>query len=136
VFALWEGKQNPGAVMNVNGALCWFELHTKDLERAKSFYTKMFGWTAKGSPEYTEWHLGEKGLGGMMAMRPEEGANTPPYWLAYFLVDDVDATVAKAKSLGGKVVAPAMDMPDVGRFAVLADPQGAVSAVFKSAMKK
>src|SRR5205085_2937425 len=74
-FAIWEGKKNPGAVMNVNGGLCWFELHTRDLDRAKGFYTKMFGWTAKGSPEYTEFHLGEAGLGGMMAMRPEEGAN-------------------------------------------------------------
>jgi predicted enzyme related to lactoylglutathione lyase len=130
-FALWEGRKNPGAGrMNEGGALCWFELHTPDVDRAAGFFAKMFGWSLKPGADYTEIHVGTKGIGGMMPLDPKQEAGVPPYWLVYFMVNDVDATAAKAKSLGGGIVVPPMAIADVGRFAVLRDPQGATSAVF------
>lgn len=67
-------------------------------------------------------------------MQPEMPAHVPAHWLTYFWVDDVDASVQKAASLGGAALMPPMDIPNVGRFAVVRDPQGAVFAVFKGSM--
>src|SRR5205823_5774161 len=74
-----------------------------------------------------------KELGGsvLMEIKPEWGPDVPPHWLLYFMVDNVDDAVGKTKDLGGKVYLPPMDIPGVGRFSVVADPQGAVLAYFK-----
>jgi predicted enzyme related to lactoylglutathione lyase len=64
---------------------------------------------------------------------PKEWGPVPPNWLVYFASDDVDATAAKAAKAGGKTIVPPGDIPDMGRFAVLADPQGAVFAIFRPA---
>jgi predicted enzyme related to lactoylglutathione lyase len=82
--------------------------------------------------EYTSFINGERPAGGMYTLPPEM-ANVPPNWLAYFAVEDCDATVAKATSLGAQTLSPAMDIPTVGRFAVLLDPQGAAFGVIKLA---
>jgi len=125
--ALWQGKNTPGAgVVGEPGAFCWNELQSPDGEKARQFYTALFGWTAKVSPEYTEWHAGKAARGGM-----RETKETPPHWLVYFATDDVDATVRKSESAGGTTIMPPMDIPNVGRFAVLRDPQGAYFALFK-----
>ena len=124
-FSVWQPKQHKGAgLVNEPGALCWNELHTTDVEAAKSFYSSVFGWNTASSDEggmaYTEFKVGEHTVGGMMA-----DADAPmPYWLVYFAVSDTDGAVAKVQQLGGSVLAPPMDIP-AGRFAVVADPQGA-----------
>jgi hypothetical protein len=129
-FAVWQAKDEIGlGVRDEENSLCWNELQARDLDAAKKFYVSLFGWRVKESPEYTEYHLGEHAIGGMLqSQAPPE---VPPFWLPYFAVADCDAIVAKAETLGGtKHVAP-MDIPNVGRFSVLVDPQGAAFAVIK-----
>src|SRR5438552_2398262 len=101
------------------GTCCWIELATSDRDAAKAFYTKLFGWTAKGSPEYIELHLGDRGIGGILQRLPP---GVPPHWIPYFMVDDTDKFVGDLKSLGGQVYMGPTDIPNVGRFAVVADP--------------
>ncbi len=116
------------------GTFCWDELHTRDLEAAKKFYTALFGWGGKGDKgdmPYWHWSTGSKDIGGMTThMGP---ANAPAHWLGYIAVSDVDAMTKKAESLGGKVVMPAMEIPKVGKFSVVQDPTGAVFSPFRSA---
>ena len=111
------------------GAFSWFELMTSDVAGAKNFYSKLFGWTAEDMPmgdmNYTVVKVGEEGLGGIMTI-PSQAERTPPNWGVYVTVNDVDATAAKVEELGGKILVPPTDIPTVGRFCVLQDPQGAV----------
>ncbi len=134
-FALWEPRKHFGArLVNEPATRCWNELSTGDVERAKAFYTGLFGWGARtqqmGPMVYTTFSNGERPAAGLMRIAEEWGP-VPPHWLVYFAVDDCDRTVEKAKGLGAKVTAPPMDIPEVGRFAVLEDPQGAAFAVIK-----
>ncbi len=134
-IALWQPKKHIGAqVKNEDGTLCWNELQTRQRDRAQEFYAKLFGWTMKESPEYVEIHVGDQAIGGLMTMQPQVPAQVPANWLAYFWADDVDASVQKANAGGAHTVVPPMDIPNVGRFAVLSDPQGAVFALFKGSM--
>ncbi|MEO6323119.1 MAG: VOC family protein [Thermoanaerobaculia bacterium] len=129
VFSLWQPKVHIGAhVMGEPNSLCWTELSTRDIPAAKTFYTGLFGWTTKDSPEYIEVMNQGRPIAGMMAP-PQEGI--PPHWLVYFAVSDCDASVTKASGLGAITVVPAMDIPNVGRFSVLKDPQGAVFAIIQ-----
>ncbi len=111
-----------------HGAFSWCELLTTDVANAKRFYGKLFGWTLEPAPlpgvEYTLVKYGGQQMGGIMAMPPKcEGV--PPHWGVYVTVDDVDATAKLAEDMGGKVCVPPTDIPEVGRFCVLEDPQGA-----------
>ncbi|MEP6707189.1 MAG: VOC family protein [Pyrinomonadaceae bacterium] len=138
VFALWQaGTQKGAGVVNVPNSFCWNELATNDTEKAGDFYTKLFGWSKKvqqmGPMTYTSFMNGDRPAGGMYKPSPEMG-NVPPNWLVYFAVDDTDGKVKKAQELGAKTIAPPMDIPDTGRFAILQDPQGAAFAVIKLTM--
>jgi hypothetical protein len=109
------------------GRFFWYELMTSDVVGAKAFYTQVIGWETEafaGSTDYTIWKAGGAGVGGLMATQ-----GGPPGWLGYVQVEDVDRTVARAQQLGGSVYLAAQDIPDIGRFAVLGDPQGAGFAV-------
>jgi predicted enzyme related to lactoylglutathione lyase len=117
------------------GRFIWYELITNDVDGAKAFYTSVMGWGVErfagsdafeGGIDYFIWKAGAVGVGGVMKM-----ADTPPAWLAYVYVDDVDATLARALKLGAEVAVPGTDIPNVGRFGVLADPQGAHIAVMR-----
>jgi predicted enzyme related to lactoylglutathione lyase len=118
------------------GRFVWQELMTEDTAAASAFYTKLLGWHAKGSggdPAYTEFHAGPTAVGGMMKTPDSAKAmGAKPMWMPYIGVDQVDSSVKQIEGLGGKVVRPASDIPNVGRFAVVTDPQGAVFAVFTS----
>jgi predicted enzyme related to lactoylglutathione lyase len=134
-ISVWQPKEHHGAgLVNEPGAFCWNELHTRDVEGAKKFYQTVFNWEGvthdMGGMAYTELKLDEKSIAGMMAMGDEYPPEVPAHWLVYIDVEDTDATVAKATSLGGAVVSPPMDSP-AGPFAVLRDPAGAVFAVIK-----
>jgi predicted enzyme related to lactoylglutathione lyase len=128
-FALWQPKQHLGAqLVNEPGSLCWNELYTRDTQAAVNFYTGLFAWTVKKSKsatgdEYTEFYNGDRPAGGMLEIKKEWG-EVPPNWAVYFAVGDCDAALEKAKSLGGKVDMPPMEIQGVGRFALLQDPQG------------
>lgn len=116
------------------GRFVWHELMTNDTQAAKAFYEEVVGWGVKrfeGAPmEYDMWMAGEVPIGGLMVL-PQEAARmgTPPNWLAYIEVPDIDATVSQAAELGGLVLVPPHTIPMVGRFGVIQDPQGAVFAV-------
>ena len=110
----------------------WNELMTSDVEGAKTFYTRLFGWVTEDMQmevgNYTVIKTDGEEIGGMMVM-PPEAKGIPPHWGAYVTVDDVDAIAGKAKELGGEVLVIPTDIPEVGRFAVIRDPQGAALAV-------
>jgi predicted enzyme related to lactoylglutathione lyase len=118
------------------GQFVWYELMTTDTKAAKNFYGKVVGWGAQDMPmpgmTYTLLTKGDTQVGGLMDL-PEDAKkmNTPPSWIGYVAVDDVDATAAKVKRLGGTVYVEPKDIPNIGRFAVVADPQKAAFALFK-----
>jgi predicted enzyme related to lactoylglutathione lyase len=132
-FALWQGRLNPGLrVRDEENSLCWNELSARDLESSKLFYPALFGWRFKETEDYVEFHLAEHAVGGMM--QSHAPAHIPPHWLPYFAVADCDATLALAKAEGARVLVEPMDIGGVGRFAVLADPQGAPFAIIRLMM--
>ena len=141
VFQVWQPNKHAGVgIMNEPGSLCWTELSTRDTKAAEAFYTKLFGWTAKHSApnsgmEYTEFSNQNQPGVGMMPMPAMVPAQVPSFWMPYFQVDDVDASAAKSKGLGGGAAVPPTDIPNTGRFAVLTDPQGATFAIFKPAAR-
>ncbi len=114
------------------GFLCWNELATSDAGKAAEFYSKVFGWgidKKDGGPmPYTEFQQDGKSVAGMIQLDPSMG-DVPTYWAVYVSVEDCDATLAKAIELGAKVLAPAMNVPEVGRFSCFMDPTGAVISV-------
>jgi hypothetical protein len=120
------------------GRFVWHELLTTDPKGAIAFYTEVVGWKTELFPDsagpepYTMWVGGQGPLGGVFTL-PEEARKmgAPPHWMGHVEVDDVDATVAKVKAKGGNVFVPPQDIPKVGRFSVIADPQGASLSVFK-----
>lgn len=125
-FALWQTGEHGGfGLKDAPNSFCWEELVTTDVPKAQMFYLRLFGWTALTEPSgYVRFQQEGRDIGGML-QRPE-GMEAPPHWATYFAVEDVDAAVQKARSLGGSICKPAADIPGVGRFAVLFDPQGAV----------
>lgn len=136
VFAVWQPLEHKGSgVWGVPGAATWSELGTNDPEKAGEFYSNVFGWTKQpfgDSPiPYTLLLNDGMGIGGVYKLMPEMGP-VPPHWLVYFSVDDCDATVQKASELGAQVMKAADDIPGVGRFAILTDPQGAAFAIIKT----
>ena len=150
VFCVWEAKDHKGAgVVNEHGSLNFNGLATRDLDAAKAFYGAVFGWTTLASAGDSMWtlpgygdHL-EESSPGLRQQMTEMGApegfidvvaaitpvaedepDTPAHWSVTFAVDDADATAAKARQLGGEVVAGPFDAPWT-RLAVIRDPQGA-----------
>ncbi len=121
-------------VYKTHGAFSWCELTTPDPDAAARFYGGLFGWTAKdmgaGMGHYQVVSVGETAVGGLMAP-PPGSPPMPPHWGCYVTVTNCDATVQKCSDTGGKTLVPAMDVPGVGRMAVLQDPQGAVFSVMQ-----
>jgi uncharacterized protein len=111
------------------GVFSWCELMTTDVAAAKAFYTKLFGWEVEDMSmpgmAYTEVKAGGNRIGGIMAI-PKEAQGMHPMWGAYVTVDDVDLTARTAEQLGARLLVPPQDIPNVGRFCVIQDPQGAV----------
>ncbi len=132
-IGLWQPGDNPGwGVYRETRAVCWNELHTDETEAAKRFYSEVFGWQATAQPmpvgEYTTF--GRDGGDDFAGLAGLMGAPAP-HWLTYIAVDDCDATVAKAKELGGTALTGPEDIPGTGRFAVLQDSERATFAVLQ-----
>jgi predicted enzyme related to lactoylglutathione lyase len=128
--------KNEDAQTNPTGGFCWYELLTSDDRAAEAFYRHAIGWDAQdaGMPgmRYTLLKVGDTAVAGMMTMPAEacvDGAK--PGWLAHVAVADVDAKAAQVTKLGGKVLKEPTDIPGIGRFACVADPQGAVFFLFR-----
>jgi uncharacterized protein len=115
------------------GVFLWDELHAQDVDRAKSFYGSVFGWTAE------DMDMGEGGAYTLFKKGDGESAaglfkpSGPSQWVPYLAADDVDATFAKANELGAQTFVEPMEVETVGRFAVLADPTGATFGLYKPA---
>lgn len=116
------------------GDFVWYELCTPDPAAAAAFYAGVVGWTATqpdaAGMDYTLLSLGERPVAGMMSLPPEQ-MPPRPVWCGYIAADDVDAKAAEIAAAGGLVHRPPQDIPGIGRFAVVCDPQGAVFMLFK-----
>lgn len=117
------------------GDFVWYELCTPDPGAAAGFYAKVIGWQTKSADlpdiDYTLISVNDRPLGSIMSLPPEQ-MPPRPVWLGYVAADDVDAATKRVETAGGAVRLPPQDIPSVGRFAVVADPQGAVFILFKS----
>jgi hypothetical protein len=136
-LAIWQAKAHTGIqIGGVDGTLCWADLNSPDRDKAVPFYTNLFGWQflpGKDADASGYLHIknGEEFIGGATPSHYlPPGA--PPHWLAYFLTSNCDASTEKAKSLGANIMMPPSDIEGAGRFSVVADPQGAVFALFQS----
>jgi len=123
-----DAKLDP---MTQHGVFSWNELMTPNLDSAKTFYQDMFNWEMHDmemDQPYTMATINNQDVAGLMPMPPgTEGM--PPLWGGYITVDDVDKSAKQAVSLGGKIFMEPREIPNVGRFAVIADPQGAVVSI-------
>lgn len=135
-FCIWQAKKHSGMrVHGENGTFCWADLSTPDPGRGGKFYSDLLGWKLeKGENDpsgYLHIKNGDHYIGGIPPAehRPPQA---PAHWMIYFMVGDVEASTEKAQGLGAKVYMPPRKMAGVGTWAVLADPQGAVFALFKS----
>ena len=118
----------------MHGQFCWYELTTPDVEASKKFYGRFTGWgTQAFDANYNMFTTGGVPIAGVFRLDDQMRSNgVPPNWMAYVESDNVDDTVARAKSLGAKVVAGPDDIPGTGRYAVMKDPQGATFGVYRS----
>src|SRR4051812_1698324 len=122
---------------NPAGDFIWYELMTSDADGAKAFYDAVVGWNVDAQSHFPNGYrtIGRsdgKSAGGILPLTDEmrqHGAS--PTWLGYVNVDDVDASVARIEQAGGKTLMPAFDIPQVGRVAMVADPQGAPFYIMK-----
>ena len=123
-----DTKVNP---MKQHGAFSWNELVTTDLAGAKAFYADLFNWQLEdvdNSMPYTLAKIDGKDAAGLMTI-PPEAAGMPAMWGGYVTVDDVEVSAKQAEALGGKIIMDARDIPNIGRFSVIADPQGAILTI-------
>jgi predicted enzyme related to lactoylglutathione lyase len=116
------------------GQFTWRELMTNDVGKAKSFYGELFNWSFETmqmpSGAYSVIKVGERSVGGLM--NKPAGISLANAWTSYLTVSDVDATIALTREHGGLVYAPPQDVPTVGRFAMIADPSGAVLSIIRT----
>jgi predicted enzyme related to lactoylglutathione lyase len=115
------------------GMFTWNELMTTDVEAAKAFYSEVFGWEFQDAPigvPYSLVQVDGQEVGGITVLPPEV-QGSPPRWITYVTVDDVDAVAEKAERLGGKVVVAPQDVPVIGRYCAIQDPQGAMICAIK-----
>ena len=135
-FAVWQAEGHIGCrVKGEPGAIMWNELMTSDQTDATEFYTGLLGLgsgSMEGPMEYTLLKVSGDDVAGVMQITEDMGP-VPPNWMVYFGVANVDDTTSQAEALGAIVLVPGTDIPGVGRFATIQDPQGAVFGMFTHA---
>jgi predicted enzyme related to lactoylglutathione lyase len=134
-ISAWQPMAMAGFQTAVPGAFAWAELSSRGIDVAVRFYTTVFGWTTHVSDlpdgsRYTEFHADGQSIAGGMAMNPMVPAEMPSYWLAYFAVEDVDATFARVLELGGHEMLSPVDFTG-GRLAIVSDPEGAAFGLLR-----
>jgi predicted enzyme related to lactoylglutathione lyase len=139
IVALWEGNEHKGCKRPGEfNTPFWYELAAKNSQISRDFYCQLVGWQYEIKPmegmDYTLFLVNGRPVAGMLEMTDEWPENTPPHWMIYFAVENCDMTTANAIKLGGQVCVPATNIPEVGRFSVLTDPQGAVFSLIESAL--
>lgn len=123
---------------NRHGDFIWYELMTNDAEAAQRFYGSVIGWSfapaGKNDKDYRQFSINNETVGGLLPLTPEMTANgARPCWLGYIGVVDVDLTATRIEKAGGTIHMAPQDIPDVGRFALVADPQGVMFYIMKGA---
>ena len=140
VVSVWQAGRHAGVgISSSPGALCWADLSTPDRATAKSFYSALFGWQIIADERDPAGYLHIKNhdayIGGIPPAA-HRNPNIPPHWLAYFQVENCDASTRQAESLGATVHLAPTTMENVGRLAVIADPQAATFSIFEPAPRK
>jgi uncharacterized protein len=135
-FMVWQPREHIGArLVNAPGALVWNELQSPDLDASASFYGDLFGWKVEQfswmQDRYLSIKNGTANNGGMRDLTPP----SPPSWLVYFGVEDVEAALARLDELGGSKLAGPIDI-QIAKIAVVADPQGAVFALYAGELEE
>lgn len=122
------------------GQFCWNELATSNVQAAKDFYGKTFGWEfsdhAMGDMTYTMIRRNNKDFAGIWSIPKDQQKHIPPHWMAYILVENVEAAVEKAQKNGATTVKPVSNAGDFGRFAIITDPTGAHIALWQPLKEK
>lgn len=140
-FSLWKAKDTIGATHGgLLSRVVWPELATPDPAGAAAFYSALLGWKTRPDgglemAQYVEIQNHGESIGGILPMRGDEWKGVPPHWKIYITVADCDERAAHAESLGGAIRVPPTDIPNTGRFSLLADPQGAIFAIIQMAMQ-
>jgi predicted enzyme related to lactoylglutathione lyase len=118
------------------GEFCWNELATPNVKAAKDFYGKVFGWQFSdhemGDATYTMIQNKNQPFAGIWSIPKGKEKEIPPHWMAYILVENLDASVEKARKNGANIVKPAANAGEMGRFAVITDPTGAHIALWET----
>ena len=135
VFTPAKDEDELNMIGNGPGEICWMELMVDEPAPLLPFYSKMFGWQFSepmpmNGGEYISLEINGDKVGGLMK-RPPNVPQMPPVWMNYFSVKSVDEWSEKAKSLGGRIVMPKMEVPETGYFACIEDPTGAHSYLFE-----
>lgn len=122
------------------GAFSWCELATTDLSGSIKFYTELLGWEVEAKMltagmQYNLLKAGGKEIGGIMSMPPHTPKGTPAVWGTFVTVDDVPATSKKAEKLGAKIVVPIINIPQLGQFCIIQDPQGGIISLIDYSKK-
>jgi uncharacterized protein len=135
MISLWQAKKHTGTgVAGEQGTLCWADLSSTDPQTAARFYTQLFGWAIEKAENDSSGYLhirnGDQFIGGIPPVQ-HRNANLPSHWLAYFDVANCDSLTETARQLGARSLVDPMTMENVGRWSILADPQGAIFAAFQ-----
>lgn len=121
------------------GDLCWTELATTNVQAAKDFYGKVFGWQFSdhemGDMTYTMIKNKEKDFGGIWAIPKDQAKQIPAHWMSYILVDNLDKSLESCRKHGASIMKPAANAGDFGRFAIITDPTGAHIALWQPLKK-
>ena len=128
--------------MNENpkiGEFCWYELGTSNVQAAKDFYGKVFGWEFSdhdmGDMTYTMIKQKNKEFAGIWSIPKDKQKEIPPHWMGYLLVENLDQSLEKARTQGASIIKPATNVGDFGRFAIITDPIGAHIALWQPLRK-
>lgn len=117
------------------GEFCWTELATPNVQAAKDFYGKVFGWQfidqPMGDTTYTMIKLNDQSFGGIWAIPKDKEGQIPPHWMSYILVEDVEKSLENARKHGAAVMKPVTKAGDMGLFAIITDPTGAHIALWQ-----
>ncbi len=131
-----NAAENTTAMAPKAGEFVWNELATPNVQEAKNFYSKVFGWEFidknMGEMTYTIIKKGDKEFGGIWSIPAAQQNQIPPHWLAYILVENIEQSLAKARQNGATVIKPVQKAGDMGLFAVIKDPTGAHLALWQN----
>jgi hypothetical protein len=136
-FLLWQPNEHRGAqLVNAPGALVWNELQSPDPDASGDFYSALFGWEVEQFPGMDQVYLSIKNAGANNGAISElTQPDAPPHWLVYFGTEDTEAALAKVTELGGSVLAGPIDI-GIAKIGIVADPQGAVFALYAGELEE